>query len=165
MKIKIHDHGVALIQLPLIQKILTLANTKNCKHMSSPLPASHSLYQPKAIPSEEEELIMSTIPYQEVLGALLFISTRTRPDISTAVSMLGTFSSAPQLTHWKAMKHLLHYISYTKVYGLHIRGENHSHKSVHVMAWSDADWARDQDHRRSRSGFLVQLNGQTVIWC
>ena len=47
-----------------------------------------------------------TEKYQSAVGKLLFLSTRTRPDIAFAVSTVAKFTSNPTEQHWKAVKHI-----------------------------------------------------------
>lgn len=61
---------------------------------------------PKLELTKDEESQMLTISFQEILGSFLFLSTRTRPDLSVSVSILGKFASAPSTWQWKAMKHV-----------------------------------------------------------
>lgn len=51
-------------------------------------------------------------PYKSVLGVLLYITTRTHPDISTALSTLGKFQAEPRPLHWKKLQHVLRYIAH-----------------------------------------------------
>ena len=48
--------------------------------------------------------------YQELLGALLFLSTHTRPDIVLAVGILCRHSSPPTEGHWTALKRVMRYL-------------------------------------------------------
>lgn len=50
---------------------------------------------------------MESIPYWQVLGSLLFLCTRSRPEVATAVSMLRKFQEALLLVHSKAMQSVL----------------------------------------------------------
>ena len=92
------DEAIYLSQKPLIQKLLKETNMVNCNPKPTPLPVSHVLYESGpngALPGLE---VMSNIPYRETLRSLLYLSTRTRPDLATVASMLGKFSAnlAPQ---------------------------------------------------------------------
>ena len=82
---------------------------------------------------------MHAVPYNSILGALLYLSTRTRPDMATVVSMLRKFESAPAPRHWNAMKHVLRYLRGTMEYGLQFRAGSGNH----LEPWSDGEWARD----------------------
>lgn len=56
--------------------------------------------------------------YQSAIGSLLYISTRTRPDIAYAVGIVARFCSQPTKEHWIAVKHILRYLKSTRNYGL-----------------------------------------------
>lgn len=44
------------------------------------------------------------VPYWEVVGALVWAATITRPDMSYAAQQLAKFSENPGSAHWKAAK-------------------------------------------------------------
>lgn len=92
---------------------------------------------------------MAAVPYRIVLGSLIYLSTRTRPYIATAVSFLCKFQFDPTPTDWKALKHLLRYIRRTTRLGILIPS-NSVNQGLH--GYSDADWARDETGRISLTG-------------
>ena len=80
--------------------------------------------------------------------SLLFFATLTRPDLATAVYILGKFEEIPLIEHWKAMKAVIRYILGTLDYKIFLPcGQEAS-----IEKWSDGDWARGLHKRRSRSG-------------
>lgn len=99
-------------------------------------------------------------PYRSGLGSLLHVGTRTRPDLWTAVLTLGKFQSAPAPRYCKAMKDVPLYLKGTMDYGIRYRNNS----TTKLEAWSDADWARDQDKRRSRSGIAIFTGVNPVLW-
>ena len=58
------------------------------------------------------------------------------------------------------MKHVIGYLSGKLDYGLVVK-KTSGHK---LESWSDADWGSDQDKRRSRSGTLLTIGNNPVIW-
>ena len=46
-----------------------------------------------------EDMLGPEIPYLSAIGALMYLASHTRPDISFAVSLLSRFSSCPTLRH------------------------------------------------------------------
>lgn len=104
---------------------------------------------------------MESVPYRETLGLLIFLSTLTRPDLATAVSMLGKIQAEPARKHWQAMKHVIRYLIGTVDYGIYLPGNKSAAK---LTAWSDADWVRDLECRRSRSGYILTVGGGPVVW-
>ena len=51
---------------------------------------------------------------QRLTGALLYISTRTRPDIGKAVHMLSTIAHNPTQKHIRLAKDIIYYLYQTK---------------------------------------------------
>lgn len=133
----------------------------NANPSKTPLPNDHVLYEPRENATAESIESMRNVPFAEVLGALLYLSTRTRPDLSTAVSMLGKYQAAPQQKHWKMMKHVIKYLIGTTSWGISIRKDK---GEVLLKAWSDSEWDRDLTSRRSRSGVVITFNSVPIWW-
>lgn len=103
---------------------------------------------------------MEKIPFRKVLGALLYLSTRTRPDIATTMSMLAKFQSKPTMAHCRMVKNVVECLIGTIEYGILLpKGSG-----MDVLCWTDADWASDLSNRRSRTGIILTLNGGPVVW-
>lgn len=105
---------------------------------------------------------MKSVPYRSVLGSLVYLSTRTRSDISKATSMSGKFQESPAPVHWKLLNQIVRYLIGTIDHCLYLlkpEGKNA------LEGWSDADWARDTSNRRSRSGYIITVSGSPEIWC
>lgn len=98
--------------------------------------------------------------YQSAIGSLLYLSTRTRPDIAYAVSNVARFSSQPTKEHWTAVKHILRYLNGTRNYGLLYSSE----ETNNLTGYSDADWAGDLNDRKSTSGYLFKMSGAAISW-
>ena len=120
---------------------------------------SHPLYDELIELTDKEEEEMKNIPFRKVLGALLFLSTRTRPDITTAVSMLAKYQSKPSMQHWKMAKNVVRYLIDTQDRGILMQNNDEG-----LICWVDADWARDLSKRRSRTGILITYNGAPIVW-
>lgn len=104
---------------------------------------------------------MQGIPYREILGALLYLSTRTRPNIATTMLMFGKFQAGPAPKHWMALKHVVRYLKITAHMGIIIP---HQAANKRLCAWSDSDWAHDQSIRLSRSGYTLMYNNAPILW-
>ena len=98
--------------------------------------------------------------YQELLGALLFLSTRTRPDIALAVGILCRHSAEPTEEHWTALKRVLRYLKGTSSFSLLLQRTN----APKLVGYCDADWAGEIESRRSTSGTLLQLGDSVIDW-
>lgn len=98
--------------------------------------------------------------YQAAVGSLLYLSTKTRPDISFAVGSVARFCADPTKQHWMAVKRIMRYLNGTVDLGL-LYGKCASDSCV---GFSDADWAGSLDDRKSTSGYLFQCSGAAVSW-
>ncbi|GJS66719.1 zinc finger, CCHC-type containing protein [Tanacetum coccineum] len=76
------------------------------------------------------------------------IDTSTRPDLAYAVSRLSRYTSNPSYAHWKAIMRVLHYLRYSRDYGLHYD----RHPAV-IEGYSDANWISDIKDSRSTNDY------------
>ena len=58
------------------------------------------------------------VKYQSAAGQLLYLSTKTRPEIAYAVSDVARFCSDPTEEHWMAVKRIMRYLRGTGDMGL-----------------------------------------------
>ena len=97
--------------------------------------------------------------YPEIVGSLLYLTGCTRPDLAQSVGVLSRYMSAPTKEHMSAAKQVLRYLAGTVDLGLmYEQGDGI------VRGYCDADYAGDQDKRRSTSGYVFLLNGGAVSW-
>ena len=97
--------------------------------------------------------------YQELVGSLLILATRTHPDISAAVNLLCSHSSGPKEKGMIAEKRILRYLCGTQQMALNLRKNN-----LPLVWYSDSDWAGDVVDRKSTSGTLIMLAGTSPYW-
>ena len=62
--------------------------------------------------------------------------------------------------HWYALKRLLRYLHGTMRYGMLL----HHSTSVHLHAFTDADWVGDKDNFLSTTGYIVFLGPNPIAW-
>lgn len=104
---------------------------------------------------------MTHVPYRSLLGCLLYISGRCRPDISFSVAALSQMVENPSPVHWSRLTKVLQYLNTTSEEGLIMR---YQQTPVQLTVYADASWASDPDTRRSWSGYSIFLNGNPVTW-
>jgi hypothetical protein len=78
------------------------------------LPIAHGIQLNK----EQEDLEHSQKPYLSLVGALLFLSVCTRPDISFVVGVLTKFMLNPGEAHWRVAVEVLAYLRGTLYKGI-----------------------------------------------
>ncbi|XP_030970266.1 secreted RxLR effector protein 161-like [Quercus lobata] len=97
--------------------------------------------------------------YQSMIGSLLYLTT-SKPDIAFSVGVCARFQAAPKESHLTAVKRIIHYINGTFDYGIwYSRDSNKC-----LAGYSDVDWARCIDYRKSTSGGCFYLGNNLVSW-
>ncbi|XP_065633656.1 secreted RxLR effector protein 161-like [Quercus suber] len=97
--------------------------------------------------------------YQSMIGSLLYL-TASRLDIAFSVVVCAQFQAAPKESHLTAVKRIICYINGTSDYGIW-----YSKDSDQCLAgYSDADWARCIDDRKSTSSGCFYLGNNLVQW-
>ena len=139
------------------------ANHKNQK-------ASIPITSPVEFPTSTTLDPVKAGSYASLVGSLLYLANCTRPDISSAVSTLARYFSAPTDFTFKMAKQLLRYCINTQELGLTF-GPGTLSNPVNVIGFSDSDYGNsrfsldDQPvNRRSVSGFAFLINGTPVCW-
>jgi hypothetical protein len=120
----------------------------NCNPKSTPADSNARL-SAAMVPKSEGEKKKPSTEYRLVVGALLYLSTSTRPDISYSVSQVAKFCENPQPTHWNGVKRLLAWLG---------------GKDEPVIGYTDADYAGDLDDSKSTSGNIFFYKGGPVSW-
>lgn len=110
---------------------------------------------------EKAENCESNIKYRNLIGALLYISSSTRPDISYSVNYLSRYQNSYSVTHWKYVLRILKYLYLTKDLKLHYK---RNEKCDVINCYADADWAGDNVDRKSTSGYVISLFGNIIDW-
>jgi histone deacetylase 1/2 len=148
--------GLLLNQSKYIKDLLCKTNMDNCKPIGSPMVSSCRLSK-----FGTDTLTDATL-YRSTVGALQY-ATLTRPDISFSVNKVCQFMAHPLESHWRAVKRILRYLKGTINHGLLLQPSTSS-PPFSLRAYSDADWATDQDDRRSTSGSCIFFGSNLVSW-
>ncbi|KAK7590678.1 hypothetical protein V9T40_002291 [Parthenolecanium corni] len=98
--------------------------------------------------------------YRSLIGALLFIGTGTRLDVSYAINYLSRFQRCATATHFRYALRVLKYLQETSHMKLTFTGN----MDQVLEGWADADWAADSVDRKSTGGILIRAFGNPVIW-
>ena len=152
-------NGTLMTQRTYTEEVLKRFGMHDSKPVTTPMARDVT----EACEKPQDYTLQKLGQFKEVIGALLYLSTRTRPDIATAVNFLARDSSAPTDGSWIGVKRVLRYLRGTKDLGLFFKnGARHSLPEMEV--YSDADWAGDLKDRKSTSGMTISLNGVLIAW-
>ncbi len=100
--------------------------------------------------------------YQSMVGSLLYAAIATRPDISQAVGVVSKFNSCPTESHVTAVKRIFRYLKGSVDLGLEYKKNPSDETSL--LGYSDADFGRDRDTRRSITGNVFLMSGGAISW-
>jgi hypothetical protein len=155
------DGSIFLSQATYINRILKRFNMIDAHPLSTPMVGRSSKGDDPYRPCEEEEEILGEqYPYLAAVGALLYLATSTRPDISFAVSVLARHSARPTLRHWNGIKHLFRYLKGTEHLGLHYTRSANST----LVGYADAGYRSDPATSKSQTGYVFLRHGAAISW-
>ncbi|XP_028070719.1 uncharacterized protein LOC114273163 [Camellia sinensis] len=97
--------------------------------------------------------------FKSLVGSLWYL-TCTRPNILYGVGLISRYVEVPDQSHLNATKRILHYIKGTLNDGL-LYSWTHDFA---LVGYSNSDWGRDLDERKSTSGFAFFLGNAAFTW-
>ena len=147
-----------LQQTRYIHSLLERFNMVDCNPTCTPADPSIKLSKPL------ENEIINDKPYQQAIGALMYLMLATRPDITAALTKLSQFAISYSSTHWTALKRIFRYIKGTANNTLVLGGLSGSTQPIILKGSCDADWAGDTDDRRSTTGYIFLINNHAISW-
>ncbi|KAI3740406.1 hypothetical protein L2E82_30835 [Cichorium intybus] len=156
LQIEHMPNGILVHQSNYIEKVLKRFNMDKAKSLSTPM-VVRSLNidkDPFRQCEENEEVLGPEVPYLNAIGALMYLTNCTRPDISFAVNLLARFSSSPTKRHWKGIKHIFRYLRGTTDLGLFY--PNNSKQGL--VGYADAGYLSDPHKAKSQTRYVF-MNG------
>ena len=142
---------------------------QDAKPASTPMVASFF----SGLDTEQDKSVVDVEAYRSMVGSLLFLAGRSRPDITIAVAILARFSHAPTAYCMRAVQRVLRYVHTTRYMGVTMSvgnaqvgnsGTRIHGKDIQVNGFVDSDYAGDTVDRKSTSGFMVKINDAPCIW-
>lgn len=103
---------------------------------------------------------MKSVPYEDAVGSTLYAAIGTWPDIAQATGSVSRFNKNPKEAYWVAVMRILRYLKGT----VNQKLEYSCDGNTELEGFADADWANDEDERRSVSGVFYRLQGGAVSW-
>lgn len=155
MRVSIDKDGnkIQLDQEHYINHLLERFNMSECKPVGTPMDKN------ACFDETDTNICRKNLPYQQLLGSLMYLSVLTRPDITFAVNFLSQFNNCYTESHWKSAKRILRYLKGTKSLCLEYKNDNSN-----LMGFVDSDFANNTCDRRSYTGFVFKLAGGAVSW-
>ena len=91
---------------------------------------------------------------QKLAGSLIWLSTRTRPDIAYAQSRISSLATKNPILALEEGKRVLIYLFGTETIGLVFKKS----QDLNVVAYGDANY----DIKRSQSGIIIKVGGNII---
>ncbi|CAM8919718.1 unnamed protein product [Rhodiola kirilowii] len=154
--------GILVHQSNYTRKIIKRFNMDKCNPLSTPMVVrSLDVNKDPFRPCEDsEEILGSEVSYFSAIGALMYLTNCTRPDISFVVNLLARFSSAPTKRHWSGIKHVFRYLQGTIDLGLFYPNNT---KPV-LIGYADAGYLSDPHKGKSQTGYVITCGGTAISW-
>lgn len=163
MEFVLLSHGLLIHQKGFINQILNRYNMGNIKSVATPLDANDKLLEEtsqQAAPAFKQE-------YMSKVGSLNYVQTKTRPDISYAVSLVSRYMKNPNQQHMDAVNRIYAYLAGTKDVGLFYTEETNAHDEDNLyplQGFVDSDWGGCKDTGRSTTGWIYMFEGNPISW-
>ena len=139
-------------QEAFVRDVLKTWEMSECK--PSLLPGTPTTVE---LPVEEEQDPEDIHRAQKIAGSLIWLSTRTRPDITYAQSRISSMmTKAPKTAVQEAIR-VLRYLQGTKHYVLSFKPCTNPGE---VIAYTDANYAPT----RSQTGIVIKLGTNVITW-
>ena len=148
-----------LSQAEYIERVLRRFNMQSAKAVGTPLGSHFRLSQGQSPKGDAEIDYMAKVPYASAIGSLMYAAVCTRPDISHAVGVVSRFASNPGKEHWEAVKWVMRYLRGSTDLPLCF-----GRSKLTVQGFVDADFAGDQDTRKSTTGYVFMVGSTAVSW-
>ena len=145
---------VFINQSTYVRSLLEKFNFMDAKPVKTPVDKSAKI----AI-DEDSEPVDKTL-YQSAVGSLLYLSTKTRPDITFAVSNVAKYCSDPTKLAWRAVKRIFRYLCSTVDLGILYT----KMCKTACVGQSDSAWAGDVKDIKSTSDYCFNVNGGLIFW-
>jgi len=112
---------------------------QDSKLVKVPIPVGVMLSTKQCPKTQEEEEDMSHVPYESVVGSLMYVMVCTRPDIAHVVGVLSRFMSKPGKEHWTIVKWVFRYLRGTSDHDLCYQGRPGLDRVLDIHGFFDVD--------------------------
>ena len=145
-----------LCQKEYIERMLKRFNMEDCNGCATPCTTKLPEISNESEPDKR-------IPYEALVGSLLWISLGTRGDICYSVHQLSKYVKCYNNEMWTCGKRVLRYLKQTMNESLTFSSNPNSTNSE-LIGYSDSSFADDKSDRRSTYGYCIYYNQNCISW-
>jgi hypothetical protein len=95
------QHLLCINQIGYVKEILKRFHMEDCKAIRVPLDPKTKLKK-----NENKDVEMVKVPYQQVVGSLMYAMLCVRPDLAYPISVVSQHMANPSLKHWISVKRI-----------------------------------------------------------
>nr|GEU40137.1 hypothetical protein [Tanacetum cinerariifolium] len=159
--IKIYrDRSKRLIELgqnSYMDKILNRYKMDNSKRGCIPMQEKLDLNKTQGALTPKEVKRMQNVPYDLVVGSIMYAVRCTRPDVAFAQNITSRFQQNLGELYWTAVKNILKYLRNTE--DMFLVYDGNLEAKLRVDCYCDARFEIDRDDTKSQTGYVFILNG------
>eukprot|EP01127_Copromyxa_protea_P008684 TRINITY_DN199_c0_g1_i24.p1 TRINITY_DN199_c0_g1~~TRINITY_DN199_c0_g1_i24.p1 ORF type:complete len:296 (+),score=39.86 TRINITY_DN199_c0_g1_i24:547-1434(+) len=152
MEVNRQASSVTISQKKYITEMLQRFGMADCRNADVPaIPIGKPIDSP---------LLDSSTLYRQAIGALNYLSTCTRPDISYAVHLAARSMQTPTENDWDNVRRIFRYLKSSSNHGITYSKS----KGGQILGYSDASYAPESTDRKSTTGYVFIKNGGAISW-
>jgi hypothetical protein len=170
INVEFKDDAILVHQEDYAKKVLDRFKFEDSTEKRTPMEVRLKLTADETEDSAECE----SFPYRSLVACMLYLSVCTRFDLCYTIKELSRWLIKPGTAMIKAAKRALRYVKGSTRFGLvYKRVWRPDRMAGYFTNWSrdtpvagtvDADWAGQQDTRKSTAGFMLLFNGALIHW-
>lgn len=153
------ERGICLHQTSYAEQVLKKYNMDDCRMVATPMDSS------KQVQNHPRKHEPTNFQYRQVVGSLLYLSNKTRPDLSYSVNFASRHIQNPTEEDITKVKRILRYLKGTTDLGIFYSSDNSPEMNV-IYAYSDSDYAQTggEEKRKSTTGYVLMYAGGPISW-
>jgi hypothetical protein len=150
------DNGIHICQKKYAREVLQKFKMWNSNSVRNPI-------IPGTATSKDGGNTVDATLFKQLVGSLMYL-TVTRPDLMYVVCLIARYMANPREEHLLIAKRVLRYLRGTVELGIFYKRSSSLNMAAYLVGYTDSDYARDSDDRKSTSGYVFLLNGSAVCW-
>ena len=151
-EIKQSANGIIISQKGYIAKLVETFEMSEANVKETPM-------ETMLVIKDDENYLEDIKLYQSLIGGLLYLQQKARPDISYAVNQLSKFAKKPTMTHLKYGKRVLKYLKAKANYGIMFK----KCERLNIQVFIDSEHGRHSGGK-SVYGFVIMFNNAPVMY-
>ena len=151
-EINMTDEYIILTQTSYILSMIERFDMENCRTASVPMQNGTQL--------DFIDDCQADLPFQHIIGSLIYTANGVRPDVAYAVSRLSRHMAKYSKQHLDAAKYVLKYLMTTNELGISFK----VNEPLNLHGFTDADYAGDASNRKSTSGVVFMAAKGPISW-